>query len=113
MDDLHRPPAQYIARTHYQRIANLVGSGESGLGIARGAVGWLLQPKLLQHFLKAFSILSTIYHVRTGPDDGHPVCGKISRKLQRCLAAILYDHAKRFLYRDDLKYILQRQRFKI
>src|SRR3546814_12119532 len=59
------------------------------------------------------SVFRCVDHVRAGADDGDTVALQVARKLERGLAAILHDHAERFLDVHDLQHVFERQRLEV
>ena len=111
--NFHRAPAQHIAGAYHQRVAQAGGFFQRlGLG-ARGGVGRLAQRQFAQQGREAFAVFGRVNHVGRGADDGHAVGFQVQRELQRRLAAVLHDHAQRFLLGDDFQHVLQRQRLEV
>jgi hypothetical protein len=109
MDDLHCPAAEHVRGTNDQRIADF-GCQAQRLGFgAGGAVGRLSEAKILQQLLESLAILGRVDHVRAGANDRYAIGFEVTRELERGLAAILDDDAKRFLDGDDFQHVLERQ----
>ena len=111
--DFHRAAAQHIARTHDERITDLVGERERiGFG-ARGAVGRLAQLQLDQQLLKAFAVFGDVDRFGRGADDGHAIGFERFGELERGLAAVLHDHTRGLFLVYDLEHVFERQRFEV
>ena len=107
--DLHRTPAQHIARPHHQRVTEgrrLVD--RLGLGASRG-VGRLTQAQFVQELLETLAVLGRIDHVGAGADDGHAIALQIERQFQGRLTAVLNDHTQGLFFVDDLEHVFKRQ----
>src|SRR5712675_659407 len=111
--DLHRAPAEHVARTHHQRIADFLRETQRIGFSARRAVGRLLEPEAIDELLEALAVFGHVDHVGRGADDRHSVRLEIPGELQRRLTAELDDHAVGFFLVDDLEDVLQRKRLEI
>ena len=113
IDDFHRPAAQHVGRTHYQRIADARRLLDRLLDGGNGGVGRLLQAQAVDRLLEAFAVFGTVDGVRAGTDDRHACGFQLTRQLQRGLAAVLYDNAFWFLDAHDFQHVFQGHRLKV
>ena len=111
--DFHRPPAQHVARPHDQRITQRRRFFQGFWLGTRGGVGRLAQFERMQQLLEPFTVFGRIDHVRRGANDRHAIGFQVQRQLQRCLAAILNNHAPRLFLVNDFQHVFQRQGLKI
>ena len=113
VDDLHRPAAEDIGRSHHDGIADGSGAFDSRFHIGDADSLGARNVRLAQHFFEALSILRTIDVVYGSSKDMH------ARLLERCseidgrLPAELHDDAFRLLLVDDVQNVFCSQRFKI
>ena len=110
IDDFHRPAPQHIGGPHHQWITNFSRRVDRFIDTAHGCVLGLAQSQLLNHLLKPFPILSTVYLVRRGADNGHAGPGQIAGQFQWRLAPELNDDPFRLLQVNDLQHILEGDR---
>ena len=67
----------------------------------------------MQQLLEAFTVFSSIDHVRTGADDRHAIGFQRTGQFQRSLTAILHDHAERLFNGNDFQHVFQGQRLEV
>ena len=113
IDDLHRPAAEHIRRTHHQRVANLFRFLYRLLNGGDGGVRRLLQLQTVNRVLEALTVFRPVDSVRTGTDNRHAGSFQGTSQLQRGLAAVLDDNAFWLLDAHDFQHVFQGYRLKI
>ncbi len=113
MHDLHGAAAQHVARPHHHRIADLLGELHRLGRRARGAVGRLAQLELFEQLLEALAVFGDVDRIGAGADDRHARGGQAAREIERCLAAVLHDHAPGLLQVDDLEHVFHGERLEV
>src|SRR5690606_36499500 len=113
IDDFHRATAQYIRRAHDQWILHILRQAYRFLDRADDSVRRLAQTGALDHLLKTLTVFRAVDRLRAGADDRHAFGFQSAGKLQRRLAAKLYDDAYGFLSVNNLDYVFQGHRFEI
>ena len=83
IDDLHRPAAEHIRRTHHQRVANLFRFLYRLLNGGDGGVRRLLQLQTVNRVLEALTVFRPVDSVRTGTDNRHAGSFQGTSQLQR------------------------------
>ncbi len=113
VDQLHRPPAEHVARPHEQREADAGRDGERLLGAARRRVRRRLEREPLEHRAEAAAVLGQVDRLRRGAEQRHAGRLQARRELERRLAAELDDHALGLLDLDDPEHVLERERLEV
>ena len=111
--DLHALSAQYIGRTHQYGIAQSVSNRLSFLCGVYSTAGCTGDLGLFQNLVEQFSILSGIYILRLGAQDGHAHLHQALGKLDSGLSAELYHSTIGMLNIYDRFHIFRSQRLEI
>ena len=111
--DFHGATTQHIGRTHHQRVTDFFRQTYTVFHGTGGAVGRLLQAKLVDHLLEAFAIFRFIDGIRRGANNGHAGSLQSTGQLQRGLPAVLDDHTLGFFFRHDGQHVFQRNRLEV
>ena len=111
VDDLHRPTAEHVARTHQHREADLVGDRQRLFEVDRRATRRLRDLQLVADRVPALAVLGGVDRVGRGAGDefGRDQAGQ----LQRGLPAERHDDRLGLLDRDDVQHVLLRQRLEV
>ena len=110
---LHAAAAQHIGGAYHDRIADLLGNGQSLVYIHCHACLRHGDLQLLHNSAETIAVLCQIDDLRAGAQDAHAVLLQIRRQVQGRLAAELGDDAHRLLLFVDAQHILQGQRLEI
>ena len=113
VDDLHRAPAEHVARAHEQREADLLGGGERLVDVVRGGVRRRLVAELREQRAEAAAVLGEVDRVDARAEDRHARVLQAGGELQRRLAAELHDHALGLLDLHDAEHVLERERLEV
>ena len=113
VDDLHRAPAEHVARAHEQREADARRGGQRLLVGVRGREGRRLQPEPAEQRAEAPAVLGEVDRLGRGAEQRHARGLEAGGELERRLAAELHDHALGLLDLDDREHVLERQRLEV
>ena len=113
IDDLHRPTAEHVRRTHHQRVANLFRFLYRLLNGGDGGVRRLLQLQTVNRVLEALTIFRPVDSVRAGTDNRYACGFQGARQLQRSLPAVLHDNAFWLLDAHDFQHVFQGNRLEV
>ena len=111
--DHHAAAAQYVARTHQQRVADVRGHGLGLLkrgGLARRRVH---DAQLVEQGGEALAVLGKVDGIGLGAHDVHAALLEHTRQLKRGLAAKRHHDAVGALNIDDIHDVLVGERLKV
>ena len=113
VNDFHSTAAQYIGRTHHNRIANICCTGDSLLLAGNRNSFWTRDMSLSQYLIKALSILCPVNIIYRSTKYLDTSLGKSSRQINGSLATKLNDNTLWLFLVDNVQYILGSQRLKV
>ena len=109
----HGAPAEHVARTHENGIADGARDLERILGV-RGRARWRLgEMELLEHVAEAVPILGQIDALGRGSQNRRAGLFERLGELERRLAAELHDDALWIFAVNDFEHVLEREGFEI
>ena len=111
--DLHRTPAEHVARPHEDRIADPARSIFRLVEARRDAPRRVRQLQFGEQRAETPPVLGDVDSIGRGPEDPDAGGFQRARELQRRLPAELHHHADRLLDVDDLHHVLERERLDV
>ena len=113
VNDFHSTAAQYIGRTHHNRITNICCAGDSLLLAGNRNSFWTRNMSLSQYLIKALSILCPVNIIYRSTKYLDTSLGKSSRQINGSLATKLNDNTLWLFLVDNVQYVLGSQRLKV
>ena len=111
--DLHRAPAQHVARADEDRVSDLLGDAQRLVDACRGTARRHRHAQLAAQLVEPPPILRAVDRLHARPQNRHAQLLQLPRHVERRLSPELDDDALGLLLLDDREHILHRQRLEV
>ena len=111
--DFHGTAAEYVARAHDDREADLLCHGKRVLAALGDAAIRAFEVELGEQLVEALAVFGAVDGVSARPENRHAGTGKRNGELQRRLPAELHDESVGLFDLDDVHDVLERQRLEV